>query len=104
VRAKLRHPGPSGNAADRRIIVIDQQGDMTGFEVDRVLRVVKIGAGELEPHPVVHASELDEAIRGVFRYANALTILLDLEKLLDGSDRQPGLATQGRSSPPMLVP
>ncbi|MCU1246035.1 MAG: cheW [Acidobacteria bacterium] len=83
VRRKLRHSGAGGHAADRRIIVIDQQGDMTGFEVDRVLRVVKISARELEPHPVVHASELDDAVRGVFRHAGALTILLDLDKLLD---------------------
>ncbi|MEA2342359.1 MAG: hypothetical protein QOF63_528, partial [Thermoanaerobaculia bacterium] len=32
--------------------------------------------------PVVHSSELTEAVRGVFRHANALTILLDLDKLL----------------------
>jgi chemotaxis signal transduction protein len=30
----------------------------------------------------VHVSELSEAVRGVFRYANALTIFLDLDKLL----------------------
>ena len=36
----------------------------------------------LWPHPVVHASELDESIRGVFQHAGALTILLDLDKLL----------------------
>ena len=52
--------------------------------VDRVSRVVKVTPGEVEPHPVVHASEQSEAIRGVFRQANALTILLDLDKLLDG--------------------
>ena len=56
---------------------------MIGFIVDRVLRVVKTEAGEIEPHPVVHATELDDAIRGVFRANGALTILLDLDKLLD---------------------
>jgi len=44
---------------------------------------VKAEAGEIEAHPVVHANELDESIRGVFRASGALTILLDLDKLLD---------------------
>ncbi len=81
-RRKLRHP-PAGEAgADTRIVVIEHRGETVGFEVDRVLRVVKTDAKAIEPHPVVHMSELDEAIRGVFRHANALTILLDLDKLL----------------------
>jgi purine-binding chemotaxis protein CheW len=82
VRGKLRHPRGAGGDADRRIIVVDNRGETIGFEVDRVLRVVKLAPGEVEPHPVVHASEADEAIRGVFRHASALTILLDFDKLL----------------------
>jgi chemotaxis signal transduction protein len=55
---------------------------MVGFVVDRVLRVVKVPAGSVGPHPVVHNAELVEAIRGVFLAGGALTILLDLDKLL----------------------
>jgi purine-binding chemotaxis protein CheW len=81
VRRKLRHPaGQRGN--DARIIVAERGSETLGFEVDRVLRVLKVGAAAIEPHPVVHSSELSEAVRGVFRHANALTILLDLDKLL----------------------
>jgi len=82
VRRKLRHPPASAAGADTRIVVLEHRGETVGFEVDRVLRVVKTDAGAIEPHPVVHSSELDDAIRGVFRQANALTILLDLDKLL----------------------
>ena len=83
VRRKLRHP-PAGEAGiDTRIVVIDFEREMVGFIVDRVLRVVKAVAGTIEPHPVVHATELDDSIRGVFRSGGALTILLDLDKLLD---------------------
>ena len=53
-----------------------------GFVVDRVLRVVKIEADVVDAHPVVHTSEQEESVRGVFRHGDALTILLDLEKLL----------------------
>jgi purine-binding chemotaxis protein CheW len=83
VRRKLRHPPATAAGADTRIVVLEHRGETVGFEVDRVLRVVKTAAGAIEPHPVVHSSELDDAIRGVFRQANALTILLDLDKLLD---------------------
>lgn len=80
-RARLGHPrGASG--PDSRIIVVERGSETLGFEVDRVLRVVKVQASEIESQPVVHASEAREPILGVFRQASALTILLDLDKLL----------------------
>ena len=81
VRQKLGHP-PRPGSSDTRTIVAERNGETLGFEVDRVLRVLKVGTSAIEPHPVVHTSEQSEAIRGVFRHANALTILLDLDKLL----------------------
>ncbi|MEA2413531.1 MAG: purine-binding chemotaxis protein CheW [Thermoanaerobaculia bacterium] len=81
VRRKLRHP-PAAGGNDARVIVVERAGEVLGFEVDRVLRVLKVDSAAVEPHPVVHSSELTEAVRGVFRHANALTILLDLDKLL----------------------
>jgi len=81
VRRKLRHPS-SDSGKDARVIVVERGGETLGFEVDRVLRVLKVDSAAIEPHPVVHSSELSEAVRGVFRHANALTILLDLDKLL----------------------
>lgn len=83
VRRKLRHPPQETRGAETRVIVVDQVGGTIGFEVDRVLRVLKVAAAAIEPHPVVHASELDDSVRGVFRTGNALTIFLDLDKLLD---------------------
>jgi purine-binding chemotaxis protein CheW len=83
VRRKLRHPDAGEPGADTRIVVIDFHHELVGFLVDRVLRVVKTTQTAIEPHPVVHAAELDESIRGVFRTGGALTILLDLDKLLD---------------------
>jgi len=82
-RRKLRHPpSKNGDHPGRRIIVVEKGGETLGFEVDRVLRVVKTNPAAIEPHPVVHATELHEAVRGVFRHADALTILLDFDKLL----------------------
>jgi purine-binding chemotaxis protein CheW len=81
VRRKLRHP-PAAGGNDARVIVVERGSEVLGFEVDRVLRVLKVDSAAVEPHPVVHSSELSDAVRGVFRHANALTILLDLDKLL----------------------
>jgi purine-binding chemotaxis protein CheW len=81
VRSRLRH-AKAEETPDTRIIVVDHQGETIGFEVDRVMRVVKIGKNDVEPHPVVHSSEADESIRGVFRHTGALTILIDFDKLL----------------------
>ena len=83
VRRRLRHRSERDERADPRIVVVEFAGETLGFEVDRVSRVVRVATGAVEPHPVVHASELSEAIRGVFRAGDALTILLDLDKLLD---------------------
>jgi purine-binding chemotaxis protein CheW len=83
VRGKLRHPAAGEGTAETRIVVIDFRHEIIGFIVDRVLRVVKSAAGSIEAHPVVHTTELDDSIRGVFRAGGALTILLDLDKLLD---------------------
>ena len=81
VRAKLHHPSVAiGN--DARVIVVEHGGETLGFQVDRVLRVVKLDAAAVEAHPVIHSSELTDSIRGVFQHAGALTILLDLDKLL----------------------
>jgi chemotaxis signal transduction protein len=94
IRRKLGHPRPAADAPDRRIVVIDHESEPIGFEVDRVLRVVKVNADSIEPHPVVHASEVDDAIRGVFRHGEALTILLDFAKLL--GSRGPVSVFRGR--------
>ncbi len=89
VRRRLHHrPGESG--PDTRVIVIEQGGEHVGFLVDRVLRVVKTDAGAIAPQPVVHASEQDESVRGVFRHNESLTILLDLEKVLERATGDPG--------------
>ena len=82
VRSRLRHRAGEPSGPDVRIIVAEHEGENVGFIVDRVLRVVKVDEDTVQTHPVVHTSEQDEAVRGVFRIGDALTILLDLEKVL----------------------
>ena len=81
VRSRLKQP-PAEGSKDSRIIVVRQGNGLIGFEVDRVLRPEKIERVLIERQPVVHADEESECIRGVIRGPNALTIVLDLSKLV----------------------
>ena len=79
IRSQLKQPPPKG---DQRIIVVHDGAGLAGFEVDRVLRPAKIDRSAIEPQPVVAPGEESDFIRGVVRNENALTIVLDLAKLL----------------------
>jgi purine-binding chemotaxis protein CheW len=92
---RLGHASTSEQTDDTRTVVVARDHETLGFTVDRVLRVVKVAADAIEPHPVVHSSEQHDAIRGVFRIANALTILLDLDKLLDHKARSTESGARG---------
>ncbi|PYQ53448.1 MAG: hypothetical protein DMF59_01840 [Acidobacteria bacterium] len=81
VRSRLKQPARAPSK-DSRVIVIRKEGGLIGFEVDRVLRPSKIERATIEPQPVVHPDEESECIRGVIRGQNALTIVLDLSKLV----------------------
>jgi purine-binding chemotaxis protein CheW len=80
IRSKLKQPPRAGR--DSRIIVIRDGASLAGFEVDRVVRPARIERGRIEPQPVVAPTEESEFIRGVVRNEDALTIVLDLTKLL----------------------
>ncbi len=82
VRRRLGHSGGEVVGEDVRVVVVQYGGEHVGFTVDRVDRVVRADSETIEPNPVVHASEHDESIRGVFRQGDALTILVDLERLV----------------------
>jgi len=84
IRSRLRQPPRSGNG-DARVIVIDDDGTLIGFEVDRVLRPGRVARASIEPQPLVDPAEESEAIQGVIRSEDSLTIVLDLFKLLKPS-------------------
>ena len=46
-RRKLRHPPAAAPGIDTRINVLEHHGETVGFEVDRVLRVVKTDSGAM---------------------------------------------------------
>lgn len=81
-RGMLGHPPSEGEGPDTRMIVVEHAGEIAGFVVDKVWRKISIDPSEVESHPIVSANEQSEYIRGVFQQGSALSIVLDLERLL----------------------
>ena len=87
VRRRLGHRKAAAVDDDTRIIVVAQEGEIAGFVVDRVYRVLAIDSASVEANPVVNSAEQNRYIRGVFRYSDRITILLDLERMLGDDDQ-----------------
>jgi len=86
---KLGHPG-AGSGVDARTIVIERDGELTGFKVDRIFRVVTVAQSEIEKTPLLQSGEKasgrsdfgGSVVVGVFRLGESLSILLSLDELL----------------------
>ncbi|MCX6153635.1 MAG: chemotaxis protein CheW [Candidatus Kapabacteria bacterium] len=66
-----------------RIIVIEFEGKVVGFLVDKVNEVLRIDKSITEPPPQMVGSVNSDFITGIGKLENRLLILLDLEKLLN---------------------
>lgn len=80
------------NLADARIIVVEVQGRVIGFTVDRVNEVLRLAADIVEPPPAMVCSIDSDFVKGVGKLNDRLLILLDLDKLF--SDAQLGEVEQ----------
>jgi purine-binding chemotaxis protein CheW len=72
---------------DTRIMVIDINNVIVGFVVDAVSEVLRITADTVEPPPPVVAGIESDYISGVGKLKDRLLILLDLDRLLSGTER-----------------
>ena len=76
------------NAKHTRILVIEIDGNVTGFIVDAVSEVLKIPINRIEPPPEIIVSSIDsEYISGVIKLEENLLILLDFKKILRIDER-----------------
>ena len=82
--------------ADARIIVVEVQGRVIGFTVDRVNEVLRLAADIVEPPPSMVCSIDSDFVKGVGKLNDRLLILLDLDKLF--SDTQLGEVDQATKS------
>jgi purine-binding chemotaxis protein CheW len=68
------------------IIVVNVGERETGIVVDKVLEVLDISAGDIQPPPSLGKSVDTGFILGLGKPAGRVTILLDIEKVLTGTD------------------
>lgn len=83
-------------AADRsehnRIVVVEVNGRVLGFIVDRVHEVLRINSSIVDPAPDMVTSVDSEFIQGVGKLEDRLLILLDLRRLLATTAEVPAAA------------
>lgn len=78
-----------GNNSQTRIMVLDVAGELMGFIVDAVSEVIRISADEIQPSPVMASGAIEQdCICGVIIRTERLLVLLDLEKMFSGEERQ----------------
>lgn len=69
---------------DSRIVVVEVEGRVIGFTVDRVNEVLRIGSDIVEDAPAMVAGIDSEYVQGVGKLEDRLLILLDLSRLFGG--------------------
>jgi purine-binding chemotaxis protein CheW len=73
------------NDKNTRVVVVELGNRIVGFVVDAVREVIRISSSVTEPPPALVGGTRKEYITAVGKLDDRLLILLDLERLLDGS-------------------
>jgi len=85
LQKRLGMPGalPAGKSADeRRILVVEIEGNLTGFIVDAVAKVLSAPAAGISPPPdIVAAGIRSQYIGGVIHLDEGILFLLDFRKI-----------------------
>jgi purine-binding chemotaxis protein CheW len=86
LRKKLGFAGrPIDDSA--RIVIVELSSAVLGFIVDSVSSVLRIPVDTIEPPPTIVSAAEAHYMKGVGKLDDRLIILLDLEKVFDGSLR-----------------
>ena len=78
---------------ERRIVIVDGDGGQLGLEVDGVHEVLEIGSDQVEQLHSAVSSRQRAFIQGVAKMDEQLIILLDINQLFSGEDKEKLLAT-----------
>ncbi|HLS90693.1 MAG TPA: chemotaxis protein CheW [Limnochordia bacterium] len=79
-------PGPED--ADRRIVVVELGDQTIGIVVDGVSEVLEIEAGAIEPPSPFVVPSGSGAVWGIAKVSDRLIILLDLDAVLSGEEKE----------------
>jgi purine-binding chemotaxis protein CheW len=89
-RLRLRnYPQPDGQKAGTRILVVEIEGNVTGFIVDSVAKVITVPASKISPPPDIIVAGVQSAyISGVVHLEESILIVLDFKKILSIDEKQ----------------
>jgi len=71
-----------------RIVVGEIEGKTVGLIVDAVSEVIRLSSNTIEPTPRIVSKGQADYIKGVGKLDNRLLMLLDIDKILTGSDKE----------------
>lgn len=83
--------GMEGKSSDEcsRVMIVDLQGVTIGLIVDSVSEVLRVPSDVVEPTPPMSSNISTEFIHGIAKLNDRLIILLDIDKILEGSSASP---------------
>jgi len=85
LRTKLKIK-PKENNHEESVIIVDINGMNLGIVVDSINKVLAFTTEEVNDVPEIESQVNAEYIKGVYRKEDALTVLLDVAKVLDLKD------------------
>jgi len=75
---------------ETRTIVVNSHGKTVGLIVDEVTEVMKINNDQIQPVPIAVTSVSQRYISGLAKREDRLLIVLDIDKLFDPNELDPG--------------
>jgi len=86
LRKRLRMRGSqrsAGHAPGTRILVVEIEGDVTGFIVDSVAKVISVPSSKISPPPdIIVAGVQSQYISGVVHMDEGILVMLDFRRIL----------------------
>ncbi|KUG05101.1 positive regulator of chea protein activity (chew) [hydrocarbon metagenome] len=79
--------GSADTNSDARSVVVEVEGQTVGIIVDEVSEVLRLPVDGIEPPPGLIGSISEEFITGVGKHDGRLLILLDMNKILNDTEK-----------------
>ena len=86
-------------ARQRRILVVEHKGRLSGLIVDSASEVLKIPESDIEPAPQVFTEGRLNCVTGLGKYGGRLIVLLDMARLLEYSGPNQAVADVEEQAP-----